>query len=121
MQTEILDETTIEVSKPQKSLKLLHRQGKRPLLDCCYLPMVHLNILLADDVTEELYSGAMELALLQLEVEMVLAEPLEDLCQVVVMVGRVLGVYENIIDIDDNEVVEELLEHLIYETLEDGW
>ncbi len=75
MQTEILDETPIEMNKSQEPLKLLHRLGNWPLLDGCYLPLVHLNPLLADDVAEELHSGAMELTLLQLEVQVVLTEP----------------------------------------------
>ncbi len=52
---------------------------------------------------------------------MVLAEPLKDLLNVVVMVGQVPGVDENIIDVDNHKVVEELPEHLVHEFLEDGW
>ncbi len=121
MQAEILDEVAIEMSKSQESLKLLYRLGNRPLCDGCHLPLVHLNSLLANDVAEELHSGAMEFALLQLEVQMVLAEPLKDLLNVVAMVGQVPGVDEYIIDVDNHEVVEELPEHLVHKSLEDGW
>ncbi len=75
MQAEILDEALIEMSKSQESLKLHCRLWNWPLHDGCPLPLVHLNSLLADDVAEELRSGVMEFALLQLEVQMVLAEP----------------------------------------------
>ncbi len=121
MQTEILDETSIEISKSQESLKLLYRLGNWPLRDGSHLPLVHLNSLLANDVAEELHCGPMELALLQTEVQMVLAEPLKDLLNVVAMVSQVPGVDENIIDVDNHEVVEELPEHLVHEFLEDGW
>ncbi len=36
------------------------------------------------------------------------------------MVGQVPGVNEHIINVDDHEVVEELLEHLIHEAPEDS-
>ncbi len=62
---------------------------------------------MTDEVTEELHSGAMELALLQLEVQMVLAEPLKDLRNMLAMVGQVPGVDEYIIDVDNEEGVEE--------------
>ncbi len=62
----------------------------------------------------------MELAPLQLEVQKVLAEPLKDLRYMVAMVGQVPGVDEYIIDVDNDEGVEELSEHLVHEFLEDG-
>ncbi len=46
---------------------------------------------------------------------------LEDLRHVTAVVGQVLGVYENITDVDNHGIVEELPEHLVHKTLEDGW
>ncbi len=62
----------------------------------------------------------MELALLQLEIEMVMAELLEDLLDVEAMFSQVPGVNENVVDVDDDESLEELPEHLIHIALEDG-
>ncbi len=67
-------------------------------------------------LAEELHSGVMEFALLQLEVQRVLMEPLKDLCNMVAMAGQVPGVDEYIIDVDSYEGVEKL----IHEFLEDG-
>ncbi len=67
-------------------------------------------------LAEELHSGVMEFALLQLEVQRVLMEPLKDLCNMVAMTGQVPGVDEYIIDVDSYEGVEKL----IHEFLEDG-
>ncbi len=39
----------------------------------------------------------------------------------VAMVGLVLGVYQDVIYVDQNETVEILTEHLIHVTLEYGW
>ncbi len=60
----------------------------------------------------------MEITLLQLEVQMVLTKPLENLLHVMVMVGQVPGVYEYIIDVKIHELMEE---HLVHKTLEDRW
>ncbi len=62
----------------------------------------------------------MELTFLHLKVEVVLSEPLEDLCHVMAMFGQVPGVYEDVVNVHYNEM-EELPEHLIHEALEDGW
>ncbi len=62
----------------------------------------------------------MEFAFLQLEEQMMLAELLEDLRNVAAMVGQVLGVKEDIIYVNDHELMEELPEHLVHESLEDG-
>ncbi len=66
-------------------------------------------------VSEELYCGAMELTFLQLQIEMVFSELLGDLQNVVAMFGQVPGVYEDV-NIDNHELMEELLEHLVHET-----
>lgn len=68
MLTENLDETSIEIGKSLESLNLLYRLESRQLRDCSYLPLVHLDSLMADDITKELYRGAMELTFLQFEV-----------------------------------------------------
>lgn len=68
MLTEILDETSIEIGKSLESLNLLYQLKSRPLRDCSNLPLVHLDSLMSDDITKELYRGAMELTFLQFEV-----------------------------------------------------
>ncbi len=52
---------------------------------------------------------------------MVFPELLEDLCQVAAKFSQVPGVYQDVIDIDDQVAMEELPEHLVQEALEDGW
>ncbi|XP_016397843.1 netrin receptor DCC-like, partial [Sinocyclocheilus rhinocerous] len=110
----------LELFEGFEALELLHRLGTIPLRDCLYLAQVHLNSLLANNVPKELHSGAMELALLQLQVEVVLAKLPEDMLHVTAMVGQVPGVDEYIIDVDDYKVIEELPEHLVHKPLEDG-
>ncbi len=85
-----------------------------------YLPLVHLDTFGTDVVSEELYRGAIELTFLQLQIELVISEPLEDLRNVVAKFGQVPGVDEVVVNIHYHELMEELPEHLVHETLEDG-
>lgn len=62
----------------------------------------------------------MELTFFKLEVKMVFSQPLQDLCDMLVMLGLVPGVDENIVDVDDDELVEEFPEQLIHVPLEYG-
>ncbi len=50
---------------------------------------------------------------------MELTELLEDLFNVVAIVGQVPGVSKDVVDIDYHKAVEELPEHLVHEFLED--
>ncbi len=120
-QAVVLDESPIEVGKSEESLQLLYRRGERPFPYGRNFPLVHTNPILANDVTEELHRGAMELTFLHLKVEVVLSEPLEVLRHVMAMFGQVPGVYEDVVNVHYNEMMEKLPEHLIHEALEDGW
>ncbi len=108
--TEVLDKPAIEVSESKEWI----------FVDGLPLPLVHKNTILTDDVAEELNRRTVEFALLQFQVEMGLSEFLEDLLLIVAMFGQVLGVYEDIIDINDHEAVEELSVHLIHKALEEA-
>ncbi len=83
-------------------------------------PLVHLDAIGTDDVPEELPGGAVELALLELQVEVVFPELSQNLRNVVVMFGQVLGVNQDVVDVHYDKLVENLLEHLIHKPLEDG-
>ncbi len=120
-QAVVLDESPIEVGESEESLQFLYRRGERPFPYGRNFPLVHTNPILADDVPEELQRGAMELTFLHLKVEVVLSEPFEDLRHVMAMFGQVPGVYEDVVNVHYNEMMEELPEHLIHEALEDGW
>ncbi len=50
---------------------------------------------------------------------MVFSECLKDLLHVVAMFNQVPGVDEDIVDVDNDELVKKLPEHLIHESLED--
>ncbi len=90
-------------------------------MDGLDLLLVHLDAICTEDVSKELHRGAVELTLLKLQVEMVFPEMLQDLLDVVVMFGQVLGVNQDVIDVKYDGAMKELPEHLVHEPLEDRW
>lgn len=73
--------------------------------------------MLTVNITEEENSLAVELTLFQLQVQLVFPELLEDMHHVLAMSIQILGVDQDVVDADDDEVMEELPEHLIPESL----
>ncbi len=91
-----------------------------PVTDGLDLLLVHLDAICTEDVSKELHHGAVELTLLKLQVEMVFPEMLQDLLDVVAMFGQVLGVNQDVIDVNYDGAMKELPEHLVHEPLEDS-
>lgn len=87
-------------------------------MDGSHLPLVHIDALCANDVTKERDGGFVELTLLQFEVKMVFSQLLQDLLNVVAMVGQGPGVDKDVIYVHYDKAMEELTEHLIYKSLE---
>lgn len=91
-----------------------------PISEGIYLPLVHPDATAADVFSKELHCGLMERALLGLEVELKGPQTLQDLRNVALMFCQAPVVYEDIIYVDEDELVEELPEHLVDKVLEDG-
>lgn len=69
MEAENLDESVVKVGRSKESLELLGILRLGLVTDDLDLPLVHLNTICSEDVTEELDSGAVKFTLLQLQVE----------------------------------------------------
>ena len=76
------DEFPVEVSKAQKGLNLLHSSRGRSLEDGCHLGRIHADPGLGDQKTHECHLLPVELALLYLCVQLVLAQDLQDFAKV---------------------------------------
>lgn len=57
-------ELSVEVSESQETLKILYSAELRPVLNSAHLPLVHLNTLLVDDISQKINRGGGELAFL---------------------------------------------------------
>ncbi len=84
------------------------------------LPLVHLDAIGTEDVPEELHHGAVELTLLELQVEMVFLELFQDPRDMVAMFGQLPEVNQDVVDVHYDKSVEKLPEHLVHKPLEDG-
>ncbi len=115
-----MDKSAVEVGESEESLEFLDRLQLGPVTDGLDLPLVHLDAICTEDVTEELYREVVELTLLELQVEVVSPELFQDLRDVVAMFGQVPGVNQDVVDVNYDKSVEELPEHFVHEPLEDG-
>ncbi len=52
--------------------------------------------------------------------QVIFSESLEDLRNMLAMFGLTPGVYKNVIDVDENELMEKLPEYLVHKILEYG-
>lgn len=67
----MVNEVAVEVGESQKALEFFNSFGFRPVTNGLELIVIHLDALGTDYISEELGGGAVEFALLQLEVEVV--------------------------------------------------
>lgn len=101
-------------------MQFLDGCGLWPILNCLYLPLVHVDATLFDGITKEVNSVMVELSLLEFEIQMAFTKFLEDLRRVLAMFDLVPVIDEDVIIIDNDKMMEEFLEHLVHETLVDG-
>ncbi len=69
-ETEVLHKSSVKVGETQESLELLDWLWLGPVSND--LPLVHIDAIRTDVVTEELDRGVMELPFLELKVELIL-------------------------------------------------
>ncbi|KAL0172750.1 hypothetical protein M9458_033061, partial [Cirrhinus mrigala] len=89
-----------------EALEIFDRRGSWPVLNCLDPPLVHLDAVPIDDMSEVMDGLLVKLALLKLQIQIVLAKSLKDQHYVVAIFGQFLGVNKDVIDVDDDKVVE---------------
>jgi hypothetical protein len=87
-----MDEPPIEVRESKEGLDVLDLTGLRPVLDGFDLIRRHRQARRGQDVAEILHSVSMELALLRVGKEAVLAESTKDFMDMLLVEGLVLGI-----------------------------
>lgn len=109
----------VEVGESLKSLKFLDSFGNGPVVDSFHHPLVQRDTIIVDDVSKELDRGLVELALLRLKEQVEIAKSLKHL-HILAMFGQALGVYQDVIYVNQEKALKELLEDLMHEILEYG-
>ena len=113
-----MDESTVEVRESEEGLDVLNFPHFWPVGDGLNFLHRHGESVRRETETEVLSGGGMELTFLWLGEEIVLSEVSEDFVDVFLMGLEVLGVYQDVIQIDNNTDIEEIREDAIDESLE---
>jgi hypothetical protein len=116
----VWDKTTVVVAHAEEGLEFLEIGGGWPCFDGLYFLGVSGDALCRDDMAQVFDGGLEELALGCFAIELVFAEESKDLVQVFLVVGIVLAVYEDIVNVHDDAFVEEGAEDVLDQGLEGG-
>ena len=114
----VVDESTVKVHESEEGLNVLNFPQFQPIRNGLKFLCRHGESIRRETETEVLGSGGMKLTLLWLGEEIVLSEASEDLVDVFLMGLKVLGVYQDVIQIDNYTDVKEVHEDAIDELLE---
>ena len=114
----VVDESTVKVHKSEEGLNVLNFPWFRPIRNGLNFLCRHGESVGRETETKVLSGGGMELTLLWLGEEIVLSEASENFTDVFLMGLKVLGVYQDVIQIDNNTDIEEICEDAIDKSLE---
>ena len=118
---EVRYESSVEVDESNKGLNLLLIRQSGPFRHTCDLDRVHLDVVVRDYHAEVFDPSLLELALLILEVEFVLAEALHDKSGYLSVFREVFGEDQDVIEVyGDNAFGDEIFEYLVHHRLESG-
>ena len=112
-----MDELTVEVRESEDGLDVLNFPRFWPIGDGLNFLHRHGESVRRETETKVLSGGGMELTFLWLGEEIVLSEVSEDFADIFLMGLKVLGVYQDVIQIDDNTDIKEIHEDTIDESL----
>jgi hypothetical protein len=101
-----VNEPSIEVGEAQEGLDVADFPWFRPILNAIYFGGVHREAVGRKDETKVLDTFRVELAFVGASVQSMLSEATQDLADVSAMVGLVVGVDENVVQVDYNRDVE---------------
>jgi hypothetical protein len=103
----VWDEMVVVVAETEEGLEFLKVHGSRPSLDGLHLLGVGCDALCRDDVTEVFDGGLEEFTLCGLAIELMFAEEVKDLSQVLLVVVIILAVDEDVINVNDDTFIEQ--------------
>jgi hypothetical protein len=116
-----MDESSVEVGKPNERLNIFHFTGYGPLLDGLDLVGGHGKAIQREDISEILHRVTMPFAFTRACEQVVFLESPENLSNVFSMLFGGVGVYEDVVEVDEYIDVEEVTKNIIHELLEGRW
>ena len=118
---EVFDEPTVIASRTEERTHVSSLGWCGPLLDGLHLALHHSDTVTTDDVTKELDLSLEQLTLGLLGVKLLATEDVEYDTNVLLVPLGGLGVDEDVVKEDDDEVIQLLAEGLVHQTHESCW
>ena len=95
--------------------------GWWPRLDRLDLLLVDRHSIIAYDMPKELNLGLAELAFRDLGIQLMSSQTVQDLCDVPLVILPGSTVYQDVVEVDDNRLVQQRSKHLVHQPHEGGW
>ncbi|KAI0312979.1 hypothetical protein OF83DRAFT_1036300, partial [Amylostereum chailletii] len=115
----VLDEVTVEVSKPEEQLDILDIARGGPFSDARYLDRIHSNLVMQDNQAEVLNRILFKDTFLRLEEEVIVLQALQHLHHQFMVLFECLCEDKDVVHVDDNlATVNEIFEKFIHHCLE---
>src|ERR1700731_3857691 len=115
-----MDKMAVEIGKSEERLYVFNLLQSGPFLYGFNLSCVHRKSGQRQYKSEVLHGFSMKFTLCQVQEETILLEPLEYPSDMFNVLFQVLGVNEDVVEIDNHEHVKEIGEDVIHEVLESG-
>src|SRR3954462_15595322 len=118
---EVLDETSAIASESEETADLLDGFGRSPVKNSLNTFGGDGNAILGNHMSKVGYFGEPELTLRILSIEFVFSKLCQYKTKVLGMFFFILGVYQDIIQINHDELVEIFHEYIVHQSGEGGW
>ena len=115
-----MNETAVEIGKAEEGLNVLYSPRHWPFLDNFNLGRIHGKSAWRKDKAKILDSLHVQFTLSWIQEESMLTELAEYFMDMFGVFRGIIGVYEDIVKVDDDEFIQEVGENVIYEVLEGG-
>ena len=116
----LINESSVEVTEPEKGLNVLDIPGFRPFQNCLDFVRGHLEALRAEDVTEIFNSIGVELTFIHASIKPMGAETSEDFSDMFAVFLQVIGVDQDFIEIYNHGDIHHVGKNVIHKALESG-
>ena len=118
---EVLDESTAIAGETEKTSDLLDILQRSPIENSLNSLWVDGNTILGDDMPKIGYFGEPEFTLGILSIQLMLSTLFQHTTKMFSMFFFFLGKYQNIIQINHDELVEVIHEYIVHQAREGGW
>jgi hypothetical protein len=112
-----VDEPAVEVGKAKEGLNVFDFPWFWPIEDGLHFVFSHLESVRGKDVSEVFHTVPVEFAFPSVGIQAMLPESVEDFFDVLFVLGHIVRVDQDVIEVDNDTDIEEVAEDVIHEAL----